>query len=275
MSATFAEIDPGQTYTEDDFIHGQPEAIFQAKDPEILVVWPHGDETLGPKVGYHMYNQRQDLLESVDYICGNPQAASQRPTVRDTGADLNRSYGPGTPPGTYEYERAQHIKRLVEDRNYKFILDLHTTVAEQDDCLILKGGFLDQRPLQQIIAASPVKHIVVFPSHIAEQGLIGHYPNSLSFEYSRSFAETRGVPDVITTIDGLLQGEPLCQPFERELYHVDAIIAKDKDPGSDAKNFEWCDAEYFPVLFGEDTYRNDPTKHYLGFQAASREFIIM
>jgi hypothetical protein len=272
---SFAEIDPSRAYTEDNFIHGDPEAIFTAEQPEVLVLWPHGDETLGARLGYHMHNERPDLLERVDYLCGNPLAAAERPAVRDTGGwDLNRAYGPKVPEDTYEFARAQRIKELIEKRDYKFILDMHTTRAEQDDCLILNTEFLKEDSMQKLIAASPVNHVVVFPPHIAHQGLIGHYANSVSIEYNRALADKRGVQDAITTIDGLLNRAPTHEPFAREFYYVDDTIALDMDLGTDPRNFKLTSTNVYPVMIGENTYQNDPHKRYAGFYATQRELIV-
>jgi hypothetical protein len=72
-----------QGYTVEDFIHGDPTDIMIATQrPKILVLWPHGNERLGPRIGHHIATERPDLLRHVDYMCGSPQAAALRPDVR-------------------------------------------------------------------------------------------------------------------------------------------------------------------------------------------------
>jgi succinylglutamate desuccinylase len=264
-----------EPFTEQDFINGSVEAI-NSPDASVFVLWPHGDETLGGRLGHHLYSERPDILESVDYLCGNPPAASQTPAVRDTGGwDLNRAYGANVPTDSYEYARAQFIKEQIAEHDYKYILDMHTTRAEQEDCLILSTEFREEKSMQALIAASPVKHIVVFPPHIARQGLIGHYANSVSVEYNRELADERGVPDAVVMLEGLLRGKPVHEPFEREFYYVEDTIAHDMDLGDDPRNFRPTAKGIIPIMFGENTYRNDPNKNYVGFYATRQELIIV
>src|SRR6185436_10666281 len=86
-------------FTLNDFLHGRPEAIIQAtKSPKILILWPHGNEELGPRLGHHIYTQRPDLLAHIDYLCGNPRAAAQTPPANYTESDLNRDFNLGHEP---------------------------------------------------------------------------------------------------------------------------------------------------------------------------------
>jgi hypothetical protein len=62
-------------------------------------------------------------------------------------------------------------------------------------------------------------------------------------------------------------------PRQRAFYYVGHPIPKTEDPGMDARNFELCADNYYPVLFGENSYRSDPTKTYLGFAATRREIV--
>lgn len=263
-----------EPFAEADFVEGRVESMTNPDAP-IFMTWPHGDETLGPRTQYHLYSERKDLLPYVDYLCGNPQAASQDPAARYVDEDLNRAYRPGAEPGTYEQKRAQRTREMIDEGGYRFILDMHTTVVEQEDCIILDGRILDTPPVQEILAASPVRHIVVFPPEIAQQGLIGNVPGSVSVEYNRRLADEVGVDHMATTIEGLVRGEPLHDPLERQLFHVDGLIPKSEDPGLDAKNFEVCADGYIPVLFGENSYRKDPTKNYLGFRAIRSEVVVL
>ena len=80
MAPTPAETAP--LYTEQDFTAGTPDRIIEATDPQVMALWPHGDETLGALVGHHMYTERRDLLAYVDYLCVNPVAAAQKPGRR-------------------------------------------------------------------------------------------------------------------------------------------------------------------------------------------------
>jgi hypothetical protein len=261
-----------EPFTEQDFIHGRVEAI-TTPGASIFMTWPHGDETLGPRTAHRLYSEYPGLLEATDYLCGNPAAAQQDPPARYIEEDLNRSYLPGSTSKSYEHGRALQTLRHIQEGGYRHILDVHTTTVEQADCMIISNAYLDTAPVQEIIAASPVSHIVVFPPEIALQGLIGNVPGSVSIEYNRELADRVGVNHLITTLQGLTQGAPTIKPHERGFYYVEGVIPKSEDPGLDAKNFELCKDGYYPVLFGENSYRTDPTKSYLGFRAVSRELV--
>jgi hypothetical protein len=100
-------------------------------------------------------------------------------------------------------------------------------------------------------------------------------PQSVSVEYEREKAARVGVEETLVTIEGRVAGRPLVGPQERAFYYVSHPIPKTQDPGLDAKNFELCADGYYPVLLGENSYRNDPTKTYLGFAATRREILII
>ena len=117
-----SQLFEAQSYTLEDFRRGQPEEIMQAQpdaEPRIFMMWPHGNERLGSAVGHHIYTQRPELLDHVDYMCGNPLAAGQDPQGRYTtgtavgytkdGTDLNRSFSPDVEPQSYEEHRARKI----------------------------------------------------------------------------------------------------------------------------------------------------------------------
>ncbi|MET0779210.1 MAG: hypothetical protein ABWY71_00090 [Candidatus Saccharimonadales bacterium] len=288
-------------YTEQNFIHGAPERIVEASDPEILVIWPHGDETLGARVGHRMYDTRPDLLaDSVDYLCLNPAAAAQEPAVRDTanfeepvdgyfvaGTDANRSYSPTNGPHSYEEVRATEVLELIEERGYNTVLDMHTTKSTQDPCFIISERYLDHPETRRIIAASRIGKIVVLPETVPSNddpttrkplvtlGLIGKTHLAVSIEYSRPDAEAFGVEDTIEMIDHLLTGESPFAGTEREMYYVEHTLPKDLDFET-IKNFEPHPDGYWPVLCSlEGDYRKDKTKDYSGFAATRYEVIVI
>lgn len=286
-------------YSLDDFMHGRPEEIMQAApdaDPRIFAMWPHGNERLGPRVGHHLYTERPELLRNVDYMCGNPLAAGEDPQIRYTqgitpghtkpGTDLNRSFSPNIDPQSYEEARARKIADIIKAGNYGYVLDLHTSNTEFGSCMLIGEDYRQSPAIRDIIAASPINRIVVLPNKIPLQdgettvdlvttGLIGNFDNSVSLEYNAELADRVGVEETMLTIDGLVQGRSLVGPKEREFYTVTDFIWKTQDPGENAKNFEECEFGYYPVLYGENTYRKDPTKPYLGFAATSRDIEVI
>jgi hypothetical protein len=287
------ELASEDVYTLDDFIHGRPEQLIQADpdaDPRIFVLWPHGNEKLGPKVGHRIYTTRPELQRNVDYMCGNPLAAGEEPQQRYTtgtaigydadGTDLNRSFSPSIEPRSYEEHRARQIASTITNGGYKYVMDLHTSTTELGSCFLISERYREEQAVRDIIAASPISRVVVLPELIpfgdkqvplVTTGLIGNFDNSVSVEYNAQHADESGVGDIMITIDGLVAGKPLVTPRDREFYTVTDFIWKTQDPGEDAKNFEKCEFGYYPVLYGENSYRTDPTKPYLGFAATSRD----
>ena len=261
------------SFTEDDFIHGHPETMIQADTrPKVLIVWPHGDETLGPRLGYRIQSEHPDLLGHVDYMCGNPYAASKNPPERYIETDLNRSFNPAAAPASYEEKRAQIILDQIEIGDYDYVLDVHTSTTDVGRFFLANHR---TKAVDTIIAASPLTRIVMMPDHIAQAGLIGQVPNAVSIEYDRRVAETCGVEESLLLIDGLVQARPLVELQEREFFYVTRPIPKTEDPGLQAPNFKLCADGYYPVLFGQNSYRSDPSKPYLGFAATSREVVTM
>lgn len=260
-------------FTEADFMQGRPEEILEAtQSPKILVMWPHGDETLGARIGSHLYNERPDLLDHVDYMCGNPRAAGQEPAIRYTETDLNRSFNPNGEPQTYEEKRAAKILGQIAAAGYDYVLDVHTSTTDVGSFFLANHR---NPAVDAMIAASPLTRTVMMPDSIAQAGLIGQVPHSVSIEYNRDEALERGVEESIVLIEGLIKGVSNVRAREREFFYVTRPIPKTEDPGLGAKNFELCADGYYPVLFGENTYRKDPTKPYLGFAATEYETAVL
>jgi hypothetical protein len=276
-------------FTLGDFERGVPERLLDAVDENRgLILWPHGHEKLGARVGHYLYTQRPDLLPHVDYICGNPLAAAmneqdtssvETPGYEGKGTDLNRGFLPGTIPRSYEEHRAQEIMALISERNYRWILDLHTTTTDSDRFLIISEKFIDGPVAQSIIAAAPMPRIARWPEYVelpsgerdplALKGLIGNFPQSASVECDHKLVDSVGVPEVVLLIEGLVRGVPQVQAQRRQIFDVTGYIPKDDQLGADARNFYPTPEGLYPVLNGDNRYRADETKPYKGFYATS------
>ena len=286
MNAALPTLEGSKPYTELHFMSGMPERMMLGDQPEGLVLWPHGHEKLGPKVGYHMYSQEPELLERVDYLCGNPAAAAMHeqdtgnlhvPGFSVPGTDLNRAYEPGLIPASYEHFRALGILDIIAKRGYRWVLDLHTTTTDSDRFLIIRSDFLDtDAEVERIINASPFDKIARWPERVrtpegdekflALMGLIGHVPGSVSVEADRN-KEDLVVHEVMATIRGLLSGVPQ-EARRRQIYDVTEFIPKAVDLGTHT-NFEPMPDGRIPILSGDNRYAADPTKPYKGFFATS------
>ncbi|HXH27284.1 MAG TPA: succinylglutamate desuccinylase/aspartoacylase family protein [Candidatus Acidoferrum sp.] len=262
-------------FTNNDFRHGRPQVLMQAdKHPKILLLWQHGDERLGPDLGYYLYSQRPDLLQYVDYLCGNPQAASQDPPAHWTDADLNRSYGQSAEP-TYETKRAREIVDIIRQGNYEYVLDVHTSVTDVGHFAIAPRL---STAVRRLIAASDEQRVVVLSPDLYQVSLAGQFEQVLALEYNQALADQpETLEQLATMLDRLAGLQPATEPRAREIFYIDGPIPKAEDPGVDARNFELCKDGYYPVLLGtgKRSYREDPTKTYLGFAARRREEVVL
>jgi hypothetical protein len=290
---------PAPGLTEHDFMRGNPESIITAIDPSVFVLWAHGDETLGARVGHHMYSQRPELLmESVDYACLNPIAAAQEPPVRDTsnfpqpvegysvpGTDANRSYSPSDGPQSYEEHRDAWVLSLIAERGYDSSLDVHTTKSDLSSCLIVSEEFFETPDTRRIIAASRLSRIIVLPLFVPSTedpsitkplvtlGLIGKNNKTVSIEYSRDVADAVGVPETMMMIDNLLTGNQQFADTPRDVFYVTHSLPKNLD-FSTIRNCQQHPDGYWPVLCSADNeYGKDPSKDYSGFAATRREIV--
>src|SRR5688500_4098990 len=93
----------------------------------LIVGAQHGNEKLGPRLQRYLKNDKSGKFKNVDYLCGNPRAL--RADVRFIDTDLNRSYKPQTPI-TYEEKRAKKILKIIQQSQYDYVLDVHTTTAD-------------------------------------------------------------------------------------------------------------------------------------------------
>ncbi len=250
-----------------------PNEIIGAKVyPKILIIRLHGDELLGKEVGEFIQGERPDLLEHVDYICGNIEGTKQYPPVRYPDTDLNRSFNPDGEPTGYEEDRAQEILAQIRRAKYDYVLDVHTSTADVDRFFLIAKR---TKEIDMLISASPITRVIVMPEAIVKASLIGQADNAISIEYDRELAKKIGVTETIELIDGLISGHLRAQESEREFFYVTRPIPKTEDPGPMAKNFELCAEGYYPVLFGEDAYRRDPKAKYLGFAAEKVERVLL
>lgn len=238
---------------------GEPARLIGAEEPRILVIGLHGDETLAPRLAYHLHVETPEYLAYVDYICGNPEAAAQG--SRHVGHDLNRAFGP-VPADAGEQEllarrKAGNILGMIDRRGYEYVLDMHTSDTKTE------GFFLISRrnsTVDTIIGASVLEHVAVMPPTIIQNTLMGAVAQAVAIEYART-DEGRDVEESIDLIGRLLSGATDASPQERQFFNVDRAVSKDEDPG-DVPNFELCDDGYYPILLGKagdaHSYRNSP-----------------
>lgn len=264
------------------FMRGNPAQIIGAtKFPRILIIGLHGTEHLAARVAYYIQSTRPELLSNVDYICGNPKGAAAIPQERYTneygeeserGSDLNRSFYPEKTPKTYEEKRAQEL--LPQLHTYDYVLDLHTTTTSGGD---LKRYAItvspDNESVRTILAASSIERVVVFPQ---DDGYMTNVVKpTLALEYNQELARTPAAIEEVVDIIDVLLGNKTSAPRSREFFYIERPIPRAEDPGIDTPNFELCKDGYYPVLLGDNSYRKDPSKPYVGFAATRKEIVTL
>ncbi|HUC89303.1 MAG TPA: succinylglutamate desuccinylase/aspartoacylase family protein [Patescibacteria group bacterium] len=255
-----------------EFLQGNPAEIVGADQmPRILIIGLHGNEELAARTAHRISTRYPELLKHVDYICGNPIAAAAYTRASTPMSDLNRSFKPKVQPLTYEERRAQQLLPII--KNYDYVLDIHTSQSDCDRLFLTANP--DNAAVRKIISCSTIKRIVVMPQHIASNSLIGHVGQSISIEYNETLAHSAGAPEeIVSIVKDLIIGSSANR--QREFYYVDCAVPKNEDPG-DVQNFVRCSTGYYPILFGTGpkTYRNNPSRKYIGFAAAKMERIVL
>lgn len=254
-------------------IIGNPSEIISAtKSPRILVIGLHGTEHLAARVAHHLQTQRPDLLQYVDYICGNPKAAAAIPQERYIDADLNRSFTPKGTPKTYEEKRAAEL--IPQLKKYNYVLDLHTTTTSAGSTHRFAITTQPDDPeIQTAIAASSIERVVIMPP--GDGYMVDVIRPTIAFEYNQEFARTPVSVDEIVQILDVLTEKKKAVAKPREFFYVTRPIPRAEDPGIDTPNFEVCKDGYYPVLLGDNSYRKDPTKPYVGFAATKKAIITL
>jgi hypothetical protein len=184
--------------------------------------------------------------------------------VRFTETDLNRSYDT-LPATTYEQKRAQRILQIIQEGNYNYVLDVHTSRADVGRFFL--ATHLGE-PIRKIIAASNFERVAIMPPHVADCSLIGQVEQAISVEYDRRLSRTkRALTEIVQLLDNLLEGTS--QTMAREVYYVDGKIPLESKLSYEAKNFELSNEGFYPVIFS----RNSSYTEYKGFAAGRRELI--
>lgn len=224
----------------------------------LVVGCQHGDERLGARIHRYLIRNRSSMA-GVDYICGNPRA--YRANVRYIETDLNRSYGVPDPK-SYEQRRAGRILDYIDSGNYDFVLDVHTTTSDSQSFFL--ATTLNQ-PIRRIIACSSIQKVVLMPPAIAECSLIGNAKAAVSIEYNKTLARTQeALCGLIDIIRNLATGRS-AGVQTREIYSVKDVISLGAHLAPDARNFTLTADGFYPVLIGENTYRD-----HRGFAADTR-----
>lgn len=232
----------------------------------LLVGSQHGDETLGQELlDYISYNFPQ-LLSHIEYLCANPRAHKEK--VRFIDSDMNRSYNLQDTHPSYEIQAATDTLKYIQDTEFDFILDIHTTTTDVGLCFITTDK---TDLLERFVSASLVKNIVHIPKEIGDHSLIGSVSNSISIECNDKLSKKEVLlHELAMFVSNLIDGKTT-DPQERYVYYVDSFIKSGEDlSDQQLHNFERANNGKYPVLYG-----GKPGRTYHGFWANKRKTVVL
>jgi hypothetical protein len=223
------------------------------KEKILFITGTHGDEGFSRDVFRNLTSRYPKNKYGYEQIVGNPKALRQK--VRYTQTDLNRS-APGNPSSDiYEERRAAQIINL--SNKYKFVIDVHETIA---NCGIVT--IIPYPTLQNIVLAAmlPIKKNVIWYTRSSlKKGPLVQFTDcpaieiecgSKSSEQTKKdledilgkFLETRTKGDLDSLINNL-RGKEFYKVYER----------LDED-GEKYTNFQLAkkgDEEFYPFMSGQ------------------------
>lgn len=229
----------------------------------LIIGATHGNELLGVKLYQRLLRKRSPLLEHVDFLLGNPKAYAAR--KRYIEKDLNRSYA--STDDSCEAQRAQYIRRYIENTSPDLVIDMHTTTCEQPSCIIvdslageMKQRFLRACHVETILQVTSLNDILTLGDFV------------VGYE-----VPVRNVtPDLLNEIASDLERcvAHSAEFKQKKLYKMQEKIYKrevTQEQAAEFTNFEMCPLGFVPVMTGENSYKRQTD--YLGFKTTAPERI--
>jgi hypothetical protein len=231
----------------------------------LILAATHGNELLGIKLYERLLKQRSVLLESIDFVIGNPRAYAK--SLRYTDKDLNRSYGIGG--DEYEATRAREIQEYIHLTQPDIVLDMHTTNCVQPNCLIvhdlssdIKKKFLRASHIDTILQVQPMGDIATVGDNI------------IGYEVPNKAITPALLAAIAQDIQNFIMHE---QPYpHKKLYKMLGKIYKQEILPQQAKsfvNFQEHELGFVPIMTGNNSYKKQTD--YLGFKASVTEEIMV
>lgn len=230
----------------------------------LIIAATHGNELLGIKLYQYLLTQHSPLLESIDFVIGNPRAYAAK--KRYIQSDLNRSYQ--SDGSRYEEQRAREILDYVAMTKPDIVLDMHTTTCKQPSCLIV--GNLEDRQLRRFLRASHIRTILTVRSL---DDIASAMSNVVGYEVPNDHITPELLDRIANDLRRFIRGTR--GSVTKNVYHMtDKIYKKDvSTKEADAfVNFQMNKKLGFvPIMTGENSYKKQT--NYLGFKASAPEKI--
>lgn len=226
----------------------------------LFVASQHGNEHLGEKLYAHALEFYPELVQSIDYVLANPQARHEN--KRYIMSDMNRSYR--VPEETYEATLAKQLLEYIQLHAYTLVLDLHTTTANQQPCIIINHF---NKTARRFLRSSCIRTVVQMDDEIAAHSLIGNCPQAVSIEVNNQSITTELLDSLCRTVQNFIDNRVVTNTIN--LYKVSEMLrAGDIDPVV-AINFVRYADSFYPILLGEHAYQQEG--QYLGFKASKKQ----
>lgn len=225
----------------------------------LIIGAQHGNEPLGEALYAYIKQNRTNLLPYITFKIGNPRA--KKAGVRYIESDLNRSYTGGVK--TYEQRRARRMLTYIKSHAFDLVIDAHTTTCQEPPCFIahtLNGE------VGRFMAACSIMNVVHMHPRITKTSLIGVCPQAVSIEVNKEQVQERLLRVLAGAIEVYIRGDA---PYSHKtIYEIaDFILKSDmsEQQASKLQNFQKSPYGYYPVLTGENSYKQ--LTDYLGFKA--------
>lgn len=230
----------------------------------LIIAATHGNELLGIKLYQFLLAQHSALLESIDFVIGNPRAYAAH--KRYIQSDLNRSYQSNG--ARYEEQRAREILRYIDATEPDIVLDMHTTTCKQPNCLIV--GNLENTALRRFLRASHIKTVLEVKSL---NDIASAVTNVVGYEVPNDHITPELLNHITNDLRRFVRGTR--GAVTKDVYHmVDKIYKKDVTTreADGFVNFKMNKKLGFvPIMTGENSYKKQT--NYLGFKASAPEKI--
>jgi len=231
----------------------------------LIVAATHGNELLGIKLYERLLKQHSVLLESIDFVIGNPRAYAK--SLRYIDKDLNRSYGIGG--DEYETTRAREIQEYIHLTQPDIVLDMHTTNCVQPNCLIVRNLSSDIK--KKFLRASHIETILQVQP-MGDIAMIGD--NVIGYEVPNKSITPVLLDTIAQDIQNFIMHE---QPYPyKKFYKMLGKIYKQDTSTQQAKsfvNFQMHELGFVPIMTGNNSYKKQTD--YLGFKASVTEEIMV
>lgn len=223
-----------------------------------IVCCQHGNEIFGLDV-FNYFKKNIEHHPGLKIILANEKAIFANKRFVET--DLNRSF-PGKKDGSYEESLAHDL--LLEIKQSKYVLDIHTTTSKIQMTPIVVS--LNQGT-EKIINLCSSDEVALMPYVMGKNSLIGQVDFAVSLEFNFEYAKSKlALEEVIYIVEKILDNKKE-EAKERKIFFIDDKINKDLVLPQDTKNFEFIESlGVYPFLLFEKSY-----KDVLGFSAAKVE----